>query len=1112
MPFHLHTSNRTENLLREFVSRTRGIDPMEKRFIVTNGKGMRVWLKQRISETLGISANLVFLSPEQAVWKFAKPAIPELSELAGNPFSKERMAWKIRHALPNLADQFPEPFKVVSSFLEEDDPLKKIQLCWEIASVFDGYLHYRPELIDEWKNKGFATGSIDEKWQALLWNEISEEIPCPPLSTLTQDPSFASQSPNQLWFFGLSPIPPVHLLALSKYAEKKEFHAFLLQPTDGYWREVLSNREKILLSETEGPTEGKDDMFLELGPPLLGALGKAWQKFILQLEDRKVYEPEFMDSETMNPPMGVLHSLQNHLLSMPEGNDFEKVAFTKDDLSVQFHSCHSPQREVQVLQDFLLDQFNQKPDLKPNEVLVLCPNLQKYSALLKAAFDNPETPDRRIPYGICDREWRSESRVIDTFYHLLEFAEGRATARDFFTLVSRPVLCERFDLDEDDLEVLHWWIDQTKIAWGFDSEHKKAMGVPGIAENTWRQGLDRMMLGFCSGNSECDGFEELLPFDEIEGGRVNLLSKLVRIADDLQSLRDQCSQKHPPDQWRTIIEESCMEKFFNDDKHTHADLVELRKSLEVLTNETSPDADREPLSVIRLHLERTLSDKSLFSRHLTHGVTFASLRSARGIPAKIICLIGMDGGSFPSPTARPSFDLCKVKPTYGDRNQAEEDRLLVMESILCARECLYFSFRGQSNRNNKEVPPSVVIEEILEQLDELIDFPKEGEIEKAKEALLFKHSLQPFGKKYFNNSSTEESEARFLTNNGARSFSRRSCEAALALSKPREEQASFCPEPVIPSSEGSETIQLEDLVAFWKSPCTHLLKREFLISTWEEESLLPENERLDVCARKDWSIKTRMIARLTEKEHAIEGENTGLDQGDGEKNGDSLLEDLRREGLLPPGDLGRALNSSLEGEVRVILKRTPIDFKNSSPSILLIKMVDGVQVEGESGQLFENTLAMIHPSKLKGKHCMEGLVRHLWANACGPSAGNVKTVVAGLDKSLILEPREPAQCIGQVSKLIELFREGLTRPLPFFPNASLAWLVQTKKHEEKTPRANAKSPNACAQDSWKSDRGGEGGEFATNLCFPDDPWELEETKQINKTIMEFLGEGGTFIQ
>ena len=481
-------------------------------------------------------------------------------------------------------------------------------------------------------------------------------------------------------------------------------------------------------------------------------------------------------------------------------------------------------------------------------------------------------------------------------------------------------------------------------------------------------------------------------------------------------------------------------RFFKDDKHTHADLVELRKSLEVLTNETLPDADLEPLSVIRLHLERTLNDKSLFSRHLTHGVTFSSLRSARGIPAKIICHIGLDGGSFPRPTARPSFDLCKLKPTYGDRNQAEEDRLLVMESILCARECLYFSFRGQSNRNNKEVPPSVIIEEILEQLDELIDFPKEGEIMSAKEAFLFKHSLQPFGKKYFSKGSAEESEGRFLTSSGARSFSRRNCEAALALTKPREEHPSFCPKPIVRTEQMSATIQLDDLVSFWKGPCSHLLKREFLVSTWEEESLLPENERLDACPRKDFSIKTRMIARLTGQDSDSEGENESLDQADGQEDGDSLFEDLRREGLLPSGNLGRALNSSLEGEVRVILRRTPIDFNQASPSVFLTQTPSPFQVEGESGRLFENTLALIYPSKLKGKQCMEGLIRHLWANAYSPSAGTVKTIVAGLDQTMTLSPRDPAQCIEQLVKLLELFQEGLTRPLPFFPNGSLAWL------------------------------------------------------------------------
>ena len=95
--------------------------------------------------------------------------------------------------------------------------------------------------------------------------------------------------------------------------------------------------------------------------------------------------------------------------------------------------------------------------------------------------------------------------------------------------------------------------------------------------------------------------------------------------------------------------------------------------------------------------------------------------------------------------------------------------------------------------------------------------------------------------------------------------------------------------------------------------------------------------------------------------------------------------------------------------------------------------------------------------------------------------------------------------------MIDLFEQGRTRPLPFFPNASMAWLLQEQKLKESN-RAK-KTGLACARDTWTSDRGGEGLEFAAALCFPENPWDEDgETMQINKRIMGFLGEGGSFAQ
>ena len=157
-----------------------------------------------------------------------------------------------------------------------------------------------------------------------------------------------------------------------------------------------------------------------------------------------------------------------------------------------------------------------------------------------------------------------------------------------------------------------------------------------------------MLLGFCGGKTNLDGFEEINAFDEIEGEKTELLSRLIQIIDSLKTFYLKCKKDRAPGKWQKIIDQYCLDKFFCDNEQTHRDLVEIRKSLSFLTNETEEGMDTEPLSVVRLHLEKTLNEKSLYSRHLTDGVTFSSLRSARGIPAKIICLLGMNGGEFPT--------------------------------------------------------------------------------------------------------------------------------------------------------------------------------------------------------------------------------------------------------------------------------------------------------------------------------------------------------------------------------------------------------------------------------------------------------------------------------
>jgi len=1095
MPIHFFTSNKQEVLLSAFSEICKTLGPLQTRNIVTPGRGIRNWIKQELARKNGISANLQFFSPEQAVWQFGKILLPKNFTIIGNPFSKERMAWRIREVLPGLISDHPDEFNLIISYLEDGDPLKRIQLCWEIAGVFDGYLNYRPEMISKWSDGKILTQHKGNEWQSILWKRIESLMPCPPLSNLIKERDYGTQGVEPVFVFGMGILPPLHLHAFLKKAQTHEVFIFMLQPTDTFWDDILSSKNKTQLDE-QTANNGLEE-WSENGPPLLGALGKGWQKTIRLLDDLDRFDPQFLKDPDAKEVNSSLSALQDCLMKVETSNHAKLYQCDPKDKSIQFHSCHGKLREIQALNDFLLDQFNQPEPPHPREVLVLCPQLENYSALIRAVFDNPESEEMKIPYGLCDRDWRSESRIIDTFYHLLEFSESRATARDFYTLISRPPIRDKFELDDQDLETIKWWLEKTNVAWGFDRNHKQSLDLPPEDQNTWENALDGLMLGFCSGKETLDGFDDLFAVDEIEGNKLDLFSKLADFVNSLKDMQVSFSRPQKPAAWKVLIFKKCLDVFFDDNKESHADLVEIRKSLDFLVQETNSQTELEPLSVIRWHLEKTLREKSLFSRHLTHGVTFCSMRSGRGIPAKVICVIGLNGGEFPSSNNRTSFDLSRqfIKPT--DRNISEEDRLLLLETILCARECLYFSYKGQSDKNNEEIPASVVVDEIKEQIDAIIALKDSSVQIKASEYFTYKHPLQAFGRSYFTESSENE-QSLDTKSPKPKSFSVRNCEAARTLMQPKKDPTPFVSKDVEgPCEDQQSAISLRDLVKFWQNPSAYFISRQLDICIWDQENLLPENERLDASPLEDSKLKNIIL------NYASEAETTSF-------NEDINFEKARKAGLLLPGQLGTSLYSSLHAEVSALLARSGEDFSLPPKTQSSRGMIGGYEIEGKITSI-NNKQLILSSSKLKGKHCMEGLVLHLFANLFGQQKGVFETIICATDRTYILKPPKGNACMEALEYLVKLFMEGRKKPIPFFPNCTLAWMTQAAKLSDEKSRAR-KSELSCAYQSWSSEFGGEGKEFSNKICFPQNPWKLDETIELNKLVVSHFNKlGGVFL-
>ena len=83
----------------------------------------------------------------------------------------------------------------------------------------------------------------------------------------------------------------------------------------------------------------------------------------------------------------------------------------------------------------------------------------------------------------------------------------------------------------------------------------------------------------------------------------------------------------------------------------------------------------------------------------------------------------------------------------GDRSLREEDRYLFLEAILSARDALHISYVGQSAVDNSELPPSVVISDLQDVIEQGFDLPQ------GIGSIVMRHPLQAYSPSYFSRDS-----------------------------------------------------------------------------------------------------------------------------------------------------------------------------------------------------------------------------------------------------------------------------------------------------------------------------------------------------------------------
>lgn len=1060
--FRVYHSNQTallKDLLIALIKQDPLTDVFSNETVLVQSPGMAQWLQLEVAKATGIAANIDFPLPASFIWQQFKTLLPEVPDKS--PFNKEAMTWQIMKLLPECI--LDDDFSALKNYLEDDPYLRKrYQLSGKIADIFDQYLVYRPHWIENWESLAEADVNLDNLqpnwlehniWQAKLWRLLVNSIKASfqeqgkayhraglyqeYLAKLEQSHvGKLTHLPKRIFVFGISSLPESYLQALLGLAEHCDVHFLLPNPCQFYWGDIVDPKllakrfaqarpkltvEQGQINNLAASSWQKDKQHLawacsgdiesEVGNPLLASMGKMGRDFLYQLYALEQQEVDaFVKIERDN----LLHHIQADILELTDSsaktlNDASaRIMVSGEDNSFTVHACHSVMREVEILHDNLLAMFEQDNSLTPKDIIVMVPNIDSYAPYVKAVFSRSNN-QTYIPFCISDVSAQQENPVLVSFMQLLNLQQTRYNKDDILALLEVPAILSRFAINQDEFELLRHWIAESGIRWGLNRESAKQWGLPALDQNSWLFGLKRMLLGYAMSDNR---FENIAPYDEVQGLKGDLLGRFIEFIDTLLLLEPQLQAQKSCLQWQCFINQ-LIDDFYLEDEENNQIFQQIREQMHKLVEQTEQANFEQPLSllVIQEYLQGHLSQQSNSQRFLAGQVNFCTLMPMRSIPFKVVCLLGMNDGLYPRSLLPMGFDLMVGHRQRGDRSRREEDRYLFLEALLSAQSRFYISYLGKDISDNSEKMPSVLVSELLNYIQQsfylqsseslLTALPVDHAlIEKQLLSFLtFYYPMQSFSEQYFNG---------FY-----RSYQQRWW---LARQQIKTRQAADLPLPIVLE----ENIELTALVRFLQNPCraffNHSLNVSFDIEQVEEEN----DEPFALDNLQQYLLKQQQFQRGLDDQAIVD-----------------LYKQLQAQGKLPVGEFGPLVfNKDLQvmvdlatiyggyyiGEIEQI--EVDIPFKE--------KRLLGVLTDH-----CENGLVRMKPGNIKGKDLLKLWVEHLCY--CIAHGQHLNATIFGQNRGFYFEEIPADYAHKRLQELIDIYESGLLVPLPFFVESAFQW-------------------------------------------------------------------------
>lgn len=1020
-------------------------DPMQAEWIAAPSQGMARWLRIHLARSLGasgsgrtdgVAANLRIGFPgalRQAVLAAGRP--PD----APDPWEIDRLVWSVLSVLHASRDD--SRLAHVTTLPEGATWYGRAR---RLADLFDRYGVHRPAMVREWAGGNDVDGAgkpITESvaWQPHLWRLVRERVGSP--SPAEQIPSLLERVgsghltldlPPRFSFFGLTTLPggAPFLDLVTAAAARHDVHLNLFSPSPGMVEIV---REAVRSGRVAEGVLRADDASIDLvGHPLVRSWARPNREAVAILasaERAGAIAPASVVASPERPTDSLLRRFQADLRAgtapVPDfdGPDFDGP---DADRSIEIHAAHGPGRQVEALRDTILHRLADDPTLREDEILVVCPALDTFAPIVEAVFGPPaggsggdaptdaEVP--RLAYRITDRSLRDTYGLLGALAALVDLVAGRFSASAVLDFLALAPVRLRFDLDDDDLDTIARWTAEAEIRWGLDGAHRGVWGIPGdYAVGSWHAVVDRLLVGVAiSDDGLAFATGDVLPLS-VEGSGVPVVGRLAEVLARLAELAEMFSAPRDPVAWCAEIGRAATELLAAPVDAPWQEAA-LARPLQSLAEQAAGTDVELTVADVRRLLAQHIGGEPGRSDFFRGGVTVSSLTPLRGVPFRMVCILGMDDGAFGA-SATDGDDLVAASAHLGDRDARAETRQALLEAVLAAGEALVVTRTGSNVITNQAVPMSVPLVELR---DALLATVSPRRAEAVGKRLEIAHPRQAFDVKNFT--------AGGVTGDGPWSFDPIALAGATARRGHRSEASEFLARPL--TRAPLEVIDLGAVHRTLEHPVRGFLRGCLGLHLPRESGARSDDLPTDLVALEAWKVAERLL------EAVLEGRST-----------DAWLRRERALGSLPAGTLGdRDVEKLMTNVANLVASAEEMGFVADGPTLQPIDLELDVKTRLVGTVRVDHAAppgpVRITYSQLKAKHLIAPWVELLALVAQAPEAPWQAVVVcrtkAGKADRRVLRPigdgaaeRSERACAA-LEIAIDCYRRSQVEPIPFF--------------------------------------------------------------------------------